>query len=323
MQPPPQLSLPARPGPFRRTPPAVFPPVMGLLGLGLAWRRGIGEFGLPPGLAEVFLGAATLLFLSAALALAVKIAARPGVVMEDLRVLPGRAGYAAASLCVLLVAAVLAPYAPAAARLVLHAGLGLHALLALLIVRVLLTGPAEQRRITPVWHLSFVGFVIAGLSAPALGQPLLALAVLLGTAPVAALVWAAGLGQIVKAGVPAPLRPLLAMHLAPACLLGLVAQGLGMDVLAGGFAVLAALILAALLVSARWLAAAGFSPLWGAFTFPAAACAALFLALGGAWRLPGGILLVAASFLVLLVAAKVLRLWAGGQLAAKTGAATA
>ncbi|MBD3803999.1 MAG: tellurium resistance protein, partial [Thioclava sp.] len=55
-------------GLFRRTPPAMFPPVLGLMGLGIAWRRGVREFALPPDLAELFLGAVTLLALFTLLA---------------------------------------------------------------------------------------------------------------------------------------------------------------------------------------------------------------------------------------------------------------
>jgi tellurite resistance protein len=82
--------------------------------------------------------------------------------------------------------------------------------------------------------------------------------------------------------------------------------------------------LIALVASGRWLLAAGFSPLWGALTFPLAACAtASMLALGtpGLWI--GTVLMVAASALNPVVAQKVLKMWAKGQLAVKTNAATA
>lgn len=57
------------PGVFRATPPAIFSPVFGLLGLGLAWRRGVVAFDLPVGLAEMLLGVATLLYLFCIVAL--------------------------------------------------------------------------------------------------------------------------------------------------------------------------------------------------------------------------------------------------------------
>lgn len=312
-----------RPSLFRGTPPAIFPSIMGLFGLGLAWRVGADHFGLPPGLGEAILGAVTLLYLFALAAYLRKLAARPAVIQEDLRVLPGRAGVGAMVLCLYLLAAVAMPYAPGLARSVLLAALAAHAVFVAVLLRVLLTGPAEQRRVTPVWHLNFVGFILAGLSAPALGLPGLGQAVLWGTGAVALLIWAESLRQFLAASVPAPLRPLLAIHLAPAAMLGLVALALRQEGLAGALALAAAGLLAALALSARWLTAAGFTPFWGAFTFPLAATASLWLSIGGVWRVPGGLVLVAATLIVPPIAFKVLQLWAKGQLGPKTGAAVA
>ena len=312
-----------RPALFRGTPPAIFPSMMGLFGLGLGWRVGAGAFGLPQGVGEAILGAVTLLYLFGLAAYLRKLAARPSVIFEDLRVLPGRAGVGTMVLCLYLLAAVLMPYAPGLARAVLLAALATHGVFVAVLLRVLLTGPAEQRRVTPVWHLNFVGFILAGLSAPALGLAGLGQVVLWGTGVVALLIWAESLRQFLAASVPAPLRPLLAIHLAPAAMLGLVALALGQTGLAGGLAFVAAGLLAALVLSARWLTAAGFTPFWGAFTFPLAATASLWLSLGGVWRLPGGLALVAATLIVPPIAFKVLQLWAKGQLGPKTGAAVA
>jgi hypothetical protein len=74
-------------GLWRRMPPAVFPPVFGLIGLGLAWRRAEGSFALPDagrGAAEMLLGAASLLFAFALVAWASKPLRRPGVLADEL-----------------------------------------------------------------------------------------------------------------------------------------------------------------------------------------------------------------------------------------------
>jgi tellurite resistance protein len=92
------------------------------------------------------------------------------------------------------------------------------------------------------------------------------------------------------------------------------------------FAALATAVLVVLLTRARYLTVAGFSPLWGAFTFPAAAYAGLMLALAGQgapFRLAGAIALIAATIIVPLIAARVLRMWARGILATRTNAAVA
>lgn len=320
LYPPPQFP-PVRLRPFQRMPPAVFPPVLGLLGLGLALRKAAELFALPPAIPEMLLGAVTLLWLFAALAYLAKLWQRPGVVLEDLRILPGRAGLAAATMGLLLVAVVLLPYAPLLARGVLLLGLSLHGVLAFLVALVLLRGPKEARDVTPVWHLTFVGFILGGLSAAPLGWSDLGVVLLIGTASVAALIWAVSIKQLVERIPPAPLRPLLAIHLSPAALFGLVAGLSGLEMLAQLFAALGALILLALVVSLRWLLVAGISPLWGALTFPLAAYAGLLLSVG--WQLAGAVLLGVAMAVIPPIALHILQHWVRGSLAAKTNAATA
>jgi tellurite resistance protein len=296
---------------------------MGLFGLGLGWRRATEVFGVPPGIGEAILGAVTLLYLFGLLAYAVKLLRRPLVLVEDLRILPGRAGVAAMVLCLYLLSMTLAPYAAPLARAVLGAGFAAHAGLVLLLLRQLLAGPAEQRRVTPVWHLSYVGFIIGALAATVFEFYLAALSLFAATALLAAFIWAASAEQMLKETVPAPLRPLLAIHLAPLALFGLVAHALELDAVALGCAGIAALAVLWFLTRARWLTEAGFSALWGAFTFPVAATANLWLNVGGIWRVPGGVALVAATLVVLPIGWKVIALWARGQLAIRTNAATA
>lgn len=318
-----QMPKDAQPGLFRRTPPAAFPPVLGLLGLGLAWRRGAGEFGLPAGLAEAFVGAVTLLALFVLAAYFAKLVRRPAVALEDLRILPGRAGLAAAALSIYLVAGSLGPIVPEAARIVLFLGIGVHLALSAAVIRTFVKGPVEQRRVNPVWHLTFTGWVVASMVALGFGLTLLS-AVLFWVALVAAVaIWSISLQQFSHENVPAPLRPLLAIHLAPAALLCSVATGFHAVGISQAFALLSALGVFTLLVRGRWLLAAGFSPLWGALTFPMAATANAWMALGGAWRVPGGLMLVAATLIIPPIAFRILKLWAKGQLAVKTNAATA
>jgi tellurite resistance protein len=312
---------------FQRMPPAVFPAIMGLFGLGLALRRAAEAFGASSsaaaGLAEAILGATTLLWAFAAFGYGVKIARRPGVVMEDLVILPGRAGIAAVSLGVFLVAAVLLPYAPDLAKAVMIAGFGLHAVVALLVLVAFARGPAELRQVTPVWHLHFVGFIIGGLVAASLGMEALAHALVWGTGALAVLIWGVSLWQFIHRIPPAPLRPLLAIHLAPVSLLGTVAALSGLTSVALAMAVFGAVLLAALVIGARWMLQTGFSPLWGALTFPLAAYASLCLSLGGVWLYPGLALVLLGLGIIPAIAVKVIQLWVRGTLAAKTNAATA
>jgi tellurite resistance protein len=311
------------PGLWRRTPPAIFPSIMGLFGLGLAWRRAGPALDLTAAPGEAILGAVTLLFLFAAMAYAAKILRRPKVLAEDLRILPGRAGVASAVLSVYLVSLTVLPYDTGVARGLLYAGLALHLLLVAVVIYVFATGPAAQRRVTPVWHLTFTGFIIAALAAVGLQSWGTALILFGVTAVTAAFIWAVSLEQIVREDVPPPLRPLLAIHLAPVALIGLVAAGMEFDAVAMGCGGVAALMLVWLIARAFWLTGAGFSALWGAFTFPVAATAALWLTLGGAWLWPGLAALVLATIIIPPIVWQVIRSWARGQLAIKTNAAIA
>lgn len=309
-------------GPRRlRTPPAIFSPVMGLFGLGLAWRRGMEATGLPGGIAEALLGAVSLLFVFALVVYLAKVRQRPGVVADDLKVLPGRAGLASANLSGVLLAAALVPYAPGLALGVLAVSALCHVALGLWTLRTYLTGPEEARVITPVWHLTFVGYILTPLALVPLGFQQTSMVILFGTMGVAGLVYAISAVQLLRRIPPAPLRPLLAIHLAPVSLFATVSAMLGLPGLSVVFAGLAAVVVLALLGFGRWIMQAGFSALWGAFTFPAAACAAAFLATG--WTVPGLVMLAAASAIVFPIAVKVMQAWIKGGLAAKTNAAQA
>lgn len=325
---PPPQPIPPKTRLFQRTPPAMFPPIFGLFGLGLAWRRAGESFAIPAEAADMLLGAVTLLYLFAVVAYLAKVVQRPGVFHEDLRILPGRAGLAAMMLSGMLLAATLVTFNTLLAQLVLGLALAGHVLLAGTLIRDLLSGPEEARVVTPVWHLSFVGFIISPLAALPLGWGMYNTVVFWATFAVAVAIWGISIRQFLKRDVPPPLRPLMAIHLAPASVLGTVAVLSGMPQVGVGFGILAIVIFVGLLASARWLTTAGFSPLWGAFTFPLAAFSTLMqvLALAGygeVFRVIGGLSLVAATLIIPPIAWKVMQMWMKGILAAKTNAAQA
>lgn len=313
---------------WRKTPPAIFPPILGLFGLAMAWGRAPDAFGISGAVGQVLTGAVTLLFLFALGNYLAKLYARPGVVIEDLKVLPGRAGLAAMTMALMLLAVAVLPWSEALARAVLAIGFAGHTVVMLLITRALLTGPAEARTVTPVFHLTFVGFIVSPFAALPLGWTEFATAVFWITLVAAVLIWIASAVQFARKDVPAPLRPLLAIHSAPASLLAIVALLLGHGALGVAIGIWALALVAALVARARWLLAAGFSPLWGAITFPLAAFASLMMVLGaagygGGFRLIGAVALVAATGFIPYVVVKVGQMWLKGALGPKTNAAVA
>lgn len=313
---------------WRKTPPALYPPVLGLFGLAAGWSRTPDAFGASPAIGQFLMGAMVLLYMFVAGYYLAKAVARPGVVVEDLTRLPGRAGLAALTMAGMLFSAALIPYSVALAKAVLVLAVGGHLAILGLIIRALLTGPAESRRVTPVYHLTFVGLIVSPIPALQFGWVGYATLVFWVTLAAAVVIWGLSARQFARETVPAPLRPLLAIHLAPAALLGTVAMMLQMPALGLAFGLIAIAILAVLLLGARWITAAGFSPFWGAFTFPLAAFSSLMLILAGygfgnVYRVLGGLVLVAATFLIPWIAMKVFQMWLKGQLAAKTNSAVA
>lgn len=295
-------------------------------------------FPVPAALSEVILGAVSLLYGFCLLAYFAKVARRPGLLQEEVGNLPGRAGIAAMSISMMVMAVVLYSYDRTLAMGALWAGLAMHLGFACVIVFKILTRAGEHRSVTPLWHLHFVGFILGALAAADLGMHRLALILFAATLPAAALIWAASLRQCLGGLPPAPLRPLLTIHLAPASLFATVSTLLGFPNLAFSFALVAIALFLTLLSRCLWMATHGFSPMWGAFTFPVAAFSAAMMfqatpkaivaALGAdilapVWSVFGVGALLLTSVAVPYITFRVMRDWARGTLAASTNAATA
>ncbi len=313
-------------GLWRATPLAIFPPILGLFGIGLAWRAAAAQLGAPSWIGEMWLGAVCLLYVFAGIAYKAKILRRPSALLDDAKILPGRAGLSAMTASMFLFSATLVPYWTLGANIVLFAGLIAHAAGAAIIIRSLILGPAEQRRVTPVWQISFVGFIIAPVAAVPLGWMELSALIYATTLPIAAAIWIISALQFLRAGVPAPLRPLLAIHLAPVSLFGIVSVLLGYDSVALAFGWLGITVFAVGVFAARYLTESGFSPMWGGFTFPLAAFANLMLAVASLQPMPfqivGGLELVFATLAVGYIAYKVMQMWMKGTLSKLTNAST-
>ena len=322
MYPPPEF--PARQVPvFANTPPAIFPPIFGLLGLVMALRVGLRLLGFGAELADLASGIVLPLWAFAFCIYGVKMIRRISVINDDLKVMPSRAGLAAGTLGGMAAAGHLAVFSASAGLWLMGAMLTLHAVLVGLTVRTLVRLPPEGRAVNPGWHMTFVGFIVAAPVAAATGQVDLARALFYATLPVALAIWGASLWQLSRRIPPAPLRPMLAIHLAPASLLSITASLTGLSLLATIFAAVAVAILIALAAALRWITEAGFSPLWGAFTFPLAAAATALMLQGGVLGWVGLMLLALGLVVIPWIAVRILRLWPGGRLAARTNAAEA
>lgn len=313
---------------WRRMPPAVFPPALGLMGLGLAWRKAGAIWGFGPAVGDMILGAGSLIvvfFLALYLA---KIVARPAVLVEDVSVPPGRAAVAAGTMGLMLVGAALVPMWPRAAEIVVMVGMVMHVAVVLAAASALIRNPSLIATAPGTLHLPFVGMIVAPSTLVPLGSIFLAEWIFRITFPFAVLIWLVEVLRPVNAPRPAPLRPTMAIHLAPVALFGITAALLGWADIAAMFRflglVVAGLILA-MVVWRGWLIEAGFSPVWGAFTFPTAAAASLWFT--GAevegWKWLATATLAVASVLIPWIALRIWAMWPSGQLADKTAAAVA
>lgn len=322
--PPPLVAHP--PGLWRTTPPAIFGPILGLFGLGLLLRALAARLGLDPlaALAEGALGATVLLHAFAVLAYAAKPLRRPKALTEDLGTLPGRTGVAAALAAGHLSAAALVPYAPGLALALCLTALAGQGLLMAGLLALFTRMPPEGRAVGPAFHLIFVGHILAPFALVPLGWTGLAAALVCIGLATATAIWVISLPR--ASAMPPPLRPVLAIHLAPASVMASATALLGWPGMSVALA-LWALVLAAGLAFALgrgWLLAAGFSPFWGALTFPLAAFGqGMLRALGtpGLWL--AGALALAATIAIPWIAFGILRQWPGGTLARRTNAAIA
>jgi len=308
---------------FRQTSPAVFPPILGLFGIGLAWRRAADVFSISGGPAELALGAITLLFLFALFAYFAKFLRRPASFIEDLRILPGRSGLSAGTASAMLLAAVILPYSVSAASLTLVVALVAHAVVAFAVILILWSAPPEQRSMSPVWQLTLVGFIIAPVAAIPLGAALISQLIMVATLPMAIAIWIGHALTTRRQPVPPPLRPLLLIHFSPLCLFGITSALIGLTGIAAVFGWLSIGVLAVFIFRFRYLTSAGFTPMWGAFTFPLAAFSNLMLLLapvGEPFRILGGLSLIAGTFVVVYIAQRILKLWANGKLGPITNA---
>ena len=313
---------------WRATPPAIFPPLLGLFGVGFAWMRLHQAVAAPSWIGVVFLVTASGLFALSFVQYGRKLLARPGVVMDDLAVIPARAAVAAMTVCLMLAAQCMMYLSQSLAAPMLFLAMAAHVVVAAIVVASLFQPGQKGRRLSPVLHLPFVGLIVGMQSAIALGATTLGGVVVWISGVGAVVIWIGGLRLLVAGHIPLPLRPPQVIHIAPLALLGMVAHLLDYQLLYLACLYASLPVLALLLGSVRWLAAGGLSPTWAAFIFPLAATASLHLLAfgnGQGWLflLTGLALLALTTVLGPIVTRFVFKAWHAGGLVEKSGAARA
>ena len=312
---------------IRRTPPALFPCLLGFLGLGLAWRR-MGDLGAPNWIGEFVCLLATLLFAGTFICYLTKVCIRPSVVLDDLKIGPARGAVSAGSMCLMLVSLIVLPYSMFIAQIIWWSGVVLHALYLLAVIKTLRSIKQMRRSITPVVLLPFVGIIVASIGGPLMINRLISITFLIFSIPFFIWIVLESVNNARVYGVEKPQRPSFAIILAPVSVFALASHYIWPINVFYWFwfaSLFTAVLLTPLL---RWTISGGWSPSWGAFTFPIAAFSNVMIAgavSGFGWSAWAGLIigLGVSTALIPYVVYRTYRLWAAGKLAELSKAAIA
>ncbi len=313
---------------WRRTPPAIFPVCLGVLGLGLGWRNASEMLPVAEEIGDLFLGGGMAYYLYFLLFYLRKLAARPAVLFEDMRTAPARAGIAAMGMSMMLLAAALLPFGVSVPQ-VWWTGVIMQIAASVIVLHALWVEPPEKRHFSTFQYLTFVGPVVGPFAGIPLGYVWESWALTLA-ALVPYAVITAGLAVKLLRGIlpPPPLRPSLAIFLAPNCLFGTSFGMLGWEAGYHFFYWVASLTALVLVFAAPWMMKGGWSPVWASFTFPIGAFLNLqVLALHKGAGLPAELgawaAMIIGTPLITAIVWRTNMAWVTGELAERTQAARA
>ncbi len=310
---------------WKRTPPAIFPVCLGYMGLALAWRNSADVLPIPSFIGGILLGLSTAFFLYFLGFYIAKLIGRPSVIFGDLKVPPLRAGVAAIPMSMMLLAAALLPFNISVPQ-VWWTGVVMQYATTILVIHALWKGKPEARVFSPFMYLTFVGPVVGPIAGVKLGYVTESYWLTIG-ALIAFVVITLGYAiRLLKVVPVQPLRPSIAIILAPVSLFALSFGQLEMNGLFEFFYWASWLVFAAMVALLPWMTAGGWTPLWGALTFPFAAFAnvqVLALAKGYGFIAEAGLVLglFVATPIVFYIVYRSSMAWVTGALSEKSGAA--
>jgi tellurite resistance protein len=256
---------------------------MGLGGVGLAWRQAGVSFGAPAAIGEAVLALTALVWLTVVGLQGLRALRHTDAFLAELRH-PVRVAFAAAPTVGLLILSAAAwPHAPALGGAIWGIAAALHLLVAMLILRRVVAGRGEAAMLAPPLLIPFVGNILA----PAFGASMGFVDASWMMFGVGLVLWLAVLPLLLHrllAGppIPPPLKPTLAILVAPPAvgalaLIGLTGGAGGASLALAGVALLFAAVLLSL---AAEIARVPFSLAWWGTTFPSAAFAVMVMAEG-------------------------------------------
>ena len=313
---------------WRQTPPAAFPVCLGFMSLALGWTNAAHVMPwIPEDIGHLMLAAASGYFLWFFAFYLRKVLARPKVLLEDLRTPPARAGIAAMAMAMMLLAAALLPF-DISVPVVWWVGVILQIIASIIVLHAIWVEPPEKRHFSTFQYLTFVGPVIGPLAGVPLGY-IWESKLLINTALVAWVIVTIGiLVTIRRDPIPKPLRPSVMIFLAPLCLFALGYGVLGYDTAFTVFYWAGSVVALGLILLVPWMVKGGYTPVWGAFTFPIAAflnVQVMAVAKGHGFLAEMGVYagLAVGTPVIFYLAYRTVMEWVTGDLARKSHAATA
>lgn len=311
---------------WRHTPPVLFPCLLGFIGLGLAWRRAAEVWPVSPWIGEGILLVSCLLFMATGTCYHIKLGLRPSVIFDDLKPGPAKGAVSAGSMCLMLYATALTPYHYELAQLCWWIAVLQHAGYMICVTLSLAKSNTQLSELNPTHILPFVGYIVASIGGPDLGHATLSGFFLIATLPGCLFIIIKSLLNLKKHGANNTQRPSYFIILAPLSVYGIGSFNIWPSEIYTVFwcmALIAGLFMAPFL---GWFCKGGWSPAWGAFTFPLSAFTVAMLTgvqsgFGLAAQISSALSLVLASLVIPYIVWKTYRHWMAGKLAQATGAA--
>ena len=147
----------------------LFAVVMGLGGLGLAWRRAHEVFAVPSAIGEAVLAFAGLVFVALAVLYALKALRHWAEVVAEFEHVVRINFFPAVSIGLLILAAAALPYGRGLAVSIWAAGTGLHLVLSLVVVHRWITRSYQVPHANPAWFIPVVGNILVPIAGVPLG----------------------------------------------------------------------------------------------------------------------------------------------------------
>lgn len=297
----------AAPRSLAHLPVPLFAVVMGVGGLGLAWRRAGEVLAIPTPIGEALLALAALAFVTIAAAYLAKLARHPAAVTAEFKHPVRSAFFPAISIGLLILAVAALPYSRPLALGLWWVGTGLHLAFALAILNRWITHNWEINASNPAWFIPVVGNILVPLAGAPLGQTHLSWMFFAVGMVFWIVLFTIVLYRIVfHDQLPQKFIPTLFILLAPPAV-GMLAylslNGHRLDPVAEGLFGMAAFTALLLATMARQFLAVPFAISWWAYTFPSAAFAVATVSYHDA---VGGPVTLAAAWLVLLLATAII-----------------